>query len=111
MAKHKTIEITEDLFNHLLSLAKLEVEPSEKEEFIRDMQRIIDFIGIIEKLDLKDVEPMYYPTIGYYDDDILKCTAPDIPEKTEGNSLLKNAPHSDEFYIYVPKFIPQIVEE
>lgn len=54
------MEINEEHLAHLLKLAKLELQDNEKQKILTDMNKILEMVNIINKLDLSNIEPFKY---------------------------------------------------
>ena len=50
------MKITNELIDHLATLSRLEFTDSEKESFKKDFSNIINYINLIEKVDVSDIE-------------------------------------------------------
>lgn len=93
------MKITPSLLDNLCELARLELDPAEREALLGDLQRIVDFVEKINELPLEGIEPMRFigKPAGYL--------RPDEPAPPDHSPLLfQNAPKSDGMYIRVPKF-------
>lgn len=93
------MKVTLSLLDNLCELARLELEPAEKEALFSDLQRILDFVEKINELPLEGVAPLRFvgKPAGYLRED--------EPQPPETSSLLfQNAPKSDGLYLRVPKF-------
>ncbi len=44
---------------NLAELAKIELSPDEKEAILKDMGGILEYVKVIEKVELEDVAPVY----------------------------------------------------
>ena len=83
-----------------LALAKLEYDDSKEEEMLKEMQKIIDFVESLDKVDVSDLQPTYnsnaLPTVLRED----KPVKSDVPEQ-----LLENAPDRKDNFIQVPLLV------
>ena len=52
------MEINEELFDKIARLAKLEFSPEEKEEMMKDMEKILAWVRKLEEMDTGDVESL-----------------------------------------------------
>ncbi|MGC8651393.1 MAG: Asp-tRNA(Asn)/Glu-tRNA(Gln) amidotransferase subunit GatC [Minisyncoccia bacterium] len=50
--------------DHLLDLARLEVQPNEKEQIAQDLSKILDYVEQLQKVDTTGLEPMNGGTFG-----------------------------------------------
>ncbi|EKF48702.1 glutamyl-tRNA(Gln) amidotransferase subunit C [Thermosipho africanus H17ap60334] len=53
------MKIDEKLIEEIAKLARLEIE--NKQEFINEMQKIVDYFELLNNVDTEDIEPMYTP--------------------------------------------------
>ncbi len=79
---------------NIAKLAKLEFSDDELKAFAEDFERILEFVGEIDKLDLEGVEPLY----------AAGERKAELRKDAKGKSLnhddaLKNAPRKDDGYI------------
>ena len=81
-------------------LARLDIDQSKSGKIQKDLERIIDLIGDLQRINTLDVEPLYSP---------LEMTA-FIHEDIENSDnkkerFLENAPASNENYFLVPRVV------
>jgi len=81
-------------------LARLNIDQSKSGKIQKDLERIIDLIGDLQRINTLDVEPLYSP---------LEMTA-FIHEDIENSDnkkerFLENAPASNENYFLVPRVV------
>jgi len=92
--------IDEATVDKIAHLARLELNPEEKQEMIVDMNKILGFMDKLNEIDTTGVEPLVYMTDGvniFREDEV-------IQEITHEDALL-NAPKTDGDYFLVPKVI------
>jgi len=53
------MKITRDTLQKIAHLARLEIEPSEEEELMKDMGKIVTWIEKLDELDLNESSPEY----------------------------------------------------
>jgi aspartyl-tRNA(Asn)/glutamyl-tRNA(Gln) amidotransferase subunit C len=92
--------INEDIVEKIAHLARLELNDQEKQDMIKDMTRILDFMDKLNEIDTKGIEPLVYMTdaVNVFRDDVIK------QEITHEEALL-NAPKQDGDYFLVAKVI------
>ena len=92
--------IDEETVDKIAHLARLELNGTEKQEMIKDMNKILGFMDKLNELDTKGVEPLVYMTDGVngFREDVVK------QEITHEEALL-NAPKTDGEYFLVAKVI------
>ncbi len=94
------MQITDQTVEKLAELSKLYFEGQKKEAIKEDLNKIIGFMEQLNEVDTEGIEPLIYMNDDY------NITRPDHVEHTLTRSeALKNAPHHDETYFRVPKFI------
>ena len=81
-------------------LARLKIDQSDKENIVKDLDKIIDFIGQLQEINTEKVEPLSNP---------LEMTAKTREDAVNSDNnkeiFLKNAPNSDEDHFLVPKVV------
>ena len=87
--------IDKETVEKVANLARLELGEDEKQELIKDMSQILDFMAKLNEIDTTGVDPLVYMTdeVNSYREDEIK----QIITTEEG---LKNAPkHTDEYFL------------
>lgn len=94
------MSIFKEEIEHIASLARLYLSEEEKELFGSQLSSILDYIGKLNELDTKDIEPTSHvlPLSNVMRDDIPR---PSIPRK----DALMNAPDRTNKFFRVPKII------
>ena len=92
--------IDEATVEKIAHLARLELNAGEKQEMIKDMNKILDFMDKLNEIDTTCVEPLVYMTneVNVFRDDIIK-------QEITHEEALVNAPKTDGDYFLVPKVI------
>ncbi len=92
--------ITRDDVRHVALLARLEITENEEQELAAQLDQIIAYVEVLEKLDTEDVEPTSYitPMETPFREDVVSTT-PDTER------WLANAPATDGRHFRVPKII------
>lgn len=90
--------ISDETIDYVGILAKLELSAEEKEKAARDMEKMFDYIDMLNNLDTEGVEPMshLFPINNVFRKD----------EETNGDdreNILKNAPEHNGQAFIVPK--------
>ncbi len=82
-------------------LARLRLTPEEAESYRGQLDRILDYIGLLGRVDTDGVEPMAHP-LGLMD----SVRADEVAESLPVEAVLANAParHGDQF------LVPRVVE-
>ncbi len=94
------MEITKETVLHVAELGRLEFNQEELEKFTEQLGRILQYVEKLNELDTRDVEPTFH---------VLDVSTPlreDIVESwLTQDEALENAPHREEGFFAVPKFI------
>ncbi|MEO6148630.1 MAG: Asp-tRNA(Asn)/Glu-tRNA(Gln) amidotransferase subunit GatC [Mucilaginibacter sp.] len=92
--------IDKETVDKIAHLARLELAEDEKQEMIKDMSRILDFMAKLNEVDTTGVEPLVYMTTekNVLRDDVVKQVI------TTEEALL-NAPKHDDSHFLVAKVI------
>ena len=94
------MKITDGIIEYVSSLARLDLNPEEKTKIKGEIEKIIDYMDVLNQLDTTDVEPMSHvlPTTNVFREDVVKNG--DGREET-----LANAPERKDDCFVVPKTI------
>jgi aspartyl-tRNA(Asn)/glutamyl-tRNA(Gln) amidotransferase subunit C len=100
MGKDKKISIEE--VEHIANLARIDLEPSEKEKLSSELSNIIGYIEKLQEADTDNVEPISQVTgmVNVMRDDISK----DCDEKTR-KIIFSNFPEGQDGYIKVKQIL------
>lgn len=94
------MKITEDLVDHIAHLSRLEFEGEKKVAIQKDMERIVNFMEILQGVDTDNVEPLIF-----MNDEVNKLRE-DVPKVTlTQEEALRNAPKKDSDYFRIPKVL------
>jgi aspartyl-tRNA(Asn)/glutamyl-tRNA(Gln) amidotransferase subunit C len=87
---------------HVAELARLELTPAEKEQFIAQLNSILTYIEKLNELDTRDVEPTSHvlPISNVFRDD-------EVQPSLERTEVLHNAPEESHFFFKVPRIIEE----
>lgn len=93
-------KITDEIVDYIGILAKLELSNEEKEEAKKDMKRMLDYIDKLNELDTNEVEPMshVFPVTNVYREDV-------VLNKEDKDAILLNAPAKKDGSFMVPKTV------
>ncbi len=81
-------------------LAKIELSENEKQDMLRDFNKILHFVEKVKELDLDNESPMIYVS------DRKNAVREDVKGKESSQQdALKNAPDHDTDYIKVPRVV------
>lgn len=109
------MKVTEKDVTYVAELAHLELTSEEQKRMVRDLNSILDYIDMLNRLDTADVPPMAQISDRYGDtaktgserfafanrEDSLHGLRPSLPRE----EALANAPESDGTFFRVPKVI------
>ena len=92
--------IDQETVDKIAHLARLELSGDEKQEMIKDMSKILDFMAKLNEIDTSGIEPLVYMTneVNVLRDDIVK-------QQVTHQEALQNAPKHDDDYFLVAKVI------
>lgn len=92
--------INDKTMDEIEILAKLHLTEEEKEKSRQDLQQMLDYVDMLNKLDTSDVEPLthIFPIKNVFREDV-------VLESTPKEELLKNAPKEKDGQFLVPKTI------
>ena len=82
-------------------LARIELSEKEEEEYSKDLSNILKWMEDLQKIDVKDVEPLR----NVNDIELLEREDKDFSKNTEQQELLLNAPKKNGNFFTVPKVI------
>lgn len=92
--------IDEQTVDKIAHLARLELNAAEKEEMIKDMNKILGFMDKLNEVDTTGVEPLVYMTA---EPNVLR--EDEVKQQITHQEALLNAPEHDENYFLVAKVI------
>lgn len=94
------MEVNDALIEQLARLAQLEFDDARKEEFKKDLQKMIGFVEKLSDLDVSGVEPLLY--MGGEPESLREdIRQPSLDRKV----ALSNAPDADDQYFKVPQVV------
>ncbi|GAA4908242.1 Asp-tRNA(Asn)/Glu-tRNA(Gln) amidotransferase subunit GatC [Mucilaginibacter defluvii] len=92
--------IDKQTVDKIAHLARLELAETEKEELMKDMSQILDFMAKLNEVDTAGVEPLVYMTT---EDNVLREDV--VKHEITTEQALLNAPKHDGSHILVAKVI------
>ena len=87
------MKLDNETITKIAHLARLEVNPDEKEALLSDMNNILSFMDKLNELDTEGVEPLIYLT-----DEVNVFREDKIKQEITVEEALKNAPKQDGKY-------------
>lgn len=95
-----TMEVNDALIDKLANLARLKIEDSERESVKTDLQKMIQFVEKLNKLDTSGVEPLLHVS-----NNINILRADEVKGSISRSEGLSNASIHDDQFFKVPKVI------
>jgi aspartyl-tRNA(Asn)/glutamyl-tRNA(Gln) amidotransferase subunit C len=94
------MKLNNETISKIAHLARLEVNDTEREVLMQDMNKILSFMEKLNELDTDGVEPLIYLTdeVNVYREDV-------IQKEITVEEALKNAPNQDGTYFRIAKVI------
>jgi aspartyl-tRNA(Asn)/glutamyl-tRNA(Gln) amidotransferase subunit C len=94
------MKITREQVEHIAMLARLELSDQEAEEYTQQLNAILDYAAILERLDTQDIEPAAHvmPLVNVMREDCVQASM-------ERESILSNAKEAVDGYFKVPKIV------
>ena len=94
------MEVNDALLDKLADLARLYIDPAEKEGLKKDLQRMISFVEKLQELDTSGTAPLLQmsDSVNVLRDDVMQGSV-------SREEALKNAPDTDGVFFKVPKVI------
>ncbi len=94
------MKITREIVQKTAHLARLSFEPTDEEQMIEDLQKMVDWVDKLKEVDTDGVEPLVVMSTEqnvFRDDELVK--------NLSRERALKNAPKHDSEHFRVPKVI------
>ncbi|GIW66915.1 MAG: hypothetical protein KatS3mg095_0813 [Candidatus Parcubacteria bacterium] len=94
--------INKETLKYLTELAKIEIDESEFNKFLKDLNNILNYIDEIKKIDLSNFEPLiggFIQKLELREDKIIESD-----EETK-NKIINQFPDKENNYLRVPKII------
>jgi len=94
------VEINKELVKYIASLARLEFDEDELDDFTKKFQRILEYVEQLKELNVDNVPPTYHVNINK------NTMREDIVQPSlELSEILKNAPDKKESFFRVPRVV------
>ena len=58
------VKVTRELLHHLQDLARIGLTEKEREKLKEDLQKILDYMRMLDEVNVEGVQPMYTPVEG-----------------------------------------------
>ena len=90
--------IDDEIIDYVGILAKLELSEEEKKQAAKDMGRMLDYIDKMDELDTDQAEPLthIFPVRNVFREDV-------VTNGDDSGNILQNAPYAKENMFVVPK--------
>ena len=94
------MKITTEMVDYISTLSRLKLPPEEKERMTGELEQIVSYMDILNRLDTSGVEPMshVFPVKNVLRED-------QVVPSFDRAELLKNAPAADDEAFLVPKTV------
>lgn len=94
------MKITEELVDYISVLSRLRLDSNERSAMTAELEQIVSYMDILERVDTRDVEPMSHVL------PVANVTRSDVVEPSyDREELLKSAPQRDQETFLVPKAV------
>jgi aspartyl-tRNA(Asn)/glutamyl-tRNA(Gln) amidotransferase subunit C len=94
------MKISPEKIDSLSSLAKLHFDEAEKQNISQELEKILDMIETLQKVNTDGVEPLIYMT-----DSHTVLRKDEVHQEITKEEALRNAPKKDSDFFRVPKVI------
>ena len=101
------MKITTELVDYISELSRLSLEPEEKESVAAQLERIVAYMDVLNKLDTTGVEPLshVFPVKNVFREDEVFTSKQEAERLSARARLLENAPAQDGETFLVPKAV------
>ncbi|MBE7178314.1 MAG: Asp-tRNA(Asn)/Glu-tRNA(Gln) amidotransferase subunit GatC [Mucilaginibacter polytrichastri] len=94
------MQLDDKMIDKIAQLARLDIDPNEREALLADMNRILGFVEKLQEVDTEGVEPLIY-----MNDDANVSRPDEVKDQLTAAQALANGPKHNENYFEVPKVI------
>ncbi|MCI8422474.1 MAG: Asp-tRNA(Asn)/Glu-tRNA(Gln) amidotransferase subunit GatC [Lawsonibacter sp.] len=94
------MKITEEMVDYISVLSRLKLEPEEKEQMTKELEQILAYMDVLNKMDTGGAEPV---SQSIRLKNVLR--EDEVRPSTDRAELLKNAPEADGETFLVPKAV------
>ncbi|MCU0445300.1 MAG: Asp-tRNA(Asn)/Glu-tRNA(Gln) amidotransferase subunit GatC [Microscillaceae bacterium] len=92
--------INTDTLHKIANLARLEFEPADEAKLLADLNKILDWVAMLQEVNTEGVEPLIHLS-----EEVNVFRADVVQNQIEREKALWNAPQKDEEYFKVPKVL------
>ncbi len=93
------VKVTDELINHLEELSRIGLGKNERERLKESLQEILDYMKMLDEVDVKEIEPMYTPV------EIEAPKREDEVREFPAEGIKKNFPGQERGHVKVPPII------
>jgi len=94
------VKIDHQTLQKIAHLARLEIDPSKADGYIKDLEEVLTWVAKLDELDTEGVEPLTNMSF-----EINAFRADEVGEHLDHQRALQSAPKKNEDYFRVPKVI------
>ena len=94
------MQVTEEMLEKMARLARLKIDPDQKEALLKEMTEILGWVEELNEVDTEGVEPLIHMS-----HEINKLREDVVVGQLSQSEALRNAPKSDGNFFQVPKVI------
>jgi aspartyl-tRNA(Asn)/glutamyl-tRNA(Gln) amidotransferase subunit C len=94
------MEVNNELIDHLSKLARLKINPADKDVLREDLGKMIGFIEKLQNINTDGIPPLLHMT-----EEINKLRIDEVKTEITRETALKAAQKKDEQFFHVPKVI------
>ena len=95
------MKLDNEQLDRIAVLARLDLsDPKRREQAVKDMQRVLDFVEKLNEVDTDGVEPLVFLT-----DEVNRLREDEAISTITKEEALKNAPVKDSDYFKVPRVV------
>lgn len=85
---------------HVAKLARLDLNEEEKNKFLDQMGKLLDYFNQLKEINTENIEPMAHPVQA-----VNVVREDQITQSCSRDEIMKNAPQEEDGYFKVPKII------
>jgi len=86
------IKVDESLVLHVADLARIAISQKEVKGYQENFQEILDYVGMLEEVDVKGVEPLYNPVVELMDKEENYERKDEVKKSLGASQVISNAP-------------------
>lgn len=94
------MQVTEEMLDKMARLARLKIDPDQKEILLKEMTDILGWVEDLNEVDTDGIEPLIHMS-----HEINKLRDDEVTGQLSKEEALANAPKSDGNFFQVPKVI------